>query len=73
MNASVDGSSVFSVVDGDLPDDALTVEQLGSRIVALSGRLAAAMCRWLLLVAEFDARDGGEYKLGFASTAQWLQ
>jgi hypothetical protein len=64
---------MFSVVDGGLPDSALSLEQLGSRIVALSGRLAAATCRWLLLVAEFDARDGGEYKLGFASTAQWLE
>jgi len=31
--------------------------------VALSGRLASATCRWLLLVGEFDARDGGQYKL----------
>lgn len=63
---------VFSVVDGDVPDSALSTEQLGSRIVALSGRLASAMCRWLLLVAEFDAREG-QSKLGMATTAQWLQ
>jgi hypothetical protein len=64
--------SVFSVVDGVVPDGSLTVDQLGSRIVALSGRLAAATCRWLLLVAEFDARSGFS-KLGMASTALWLQ
>jgi hypothetical protein len=64
---------VFGVVDGGVPDSASSMEQLGSRIVALSGRLASATCRWLLLVGEFDARDGGEWKLGMASTAQWLQ
>jgi hypothetical protein len=62
--------SVFA--DGSVPDDSLTVDQLGSRIVALSGRLAAATSRWLLLVAEFDARSGYS-KLGMASTALWLQ
>jgi hypothetical protein len=47
------------------------VEELGSRIVGLAGRLAAATCRWLLLVADFDARDGcGRY--GLASTVRWL-
>jgi hypothetical protein len=73
MDSSGAVRSVFGVVDGGLPDDALSLEQLGARIVALSGRLAAATCRWLLLVGEFGARDGGEYKLGFASTAQWLE
>jgi len=63
MDAAVASSSLFSVVDGGVPDDSLTLEQLGSRIVALSGRLASATCRWLLLVGEFDARDGGQYKL----------
>lgn len=65
--------SVFSIVEGDVPDSALSMEQLGSRIVAMSGRLSSAMCRWLLLVAEFDGRDGSEWKLGMVSTAQWLE
>jgi hypothetical protein len=42
-----------SVVDAELDVDAL-----GSCIVGLAGRLAAATSRWLLLVAAFDARDG---------------
>jgi len=37
----------------------------------LSGRLAAGTCRWLLLVADFDARQG-YLSFGLASTAQWL-
>ena len=41
--------------------------ELGSQIVALAGRVAAATCRWLLLVAEFDARDGAD-RYGLAST-----
>ena len=39
--------------------------------MALAGRVAAATCRWLLLVAEFDARDGAD-RYGLASTARWL-
>lgn len=73
MDSSVAVPSVFSVVGGDVPDGALTLEQLGSRIVVLSSRLAATTCRWLVLVGEFDARAGREYKLGFVSTAQWLE
>jgi hypothetical protein len=49
----------------------LSVDELGARIVDLSGRLAAATCRWLLLVADFDARQG-YLSFGLASTAQWL-
>src|SRR5882757_5871779 len=49
----------------------VSIDELGSRIVGLAGRLASAMCRWLLLVADFDARDGAA-PFGFASTARWL-
>jgi hypothetical protein len=52
-------------------DDSLDVDELGSRIVGLAGRLAAATCRWLLLVAAFDARDGAA-RFGLPSTARWL-
>lgn len=48
-----------------------SVDELGARIVAMAGRLAAATCRWLLLVAEFDARDGST-TAGLATTAHWL-
>jgi hypothetical protein len=49
----------------------LSVDELGSRIVGLAGRLAAATCRWLLLVAQFDAREGCA-AFGLVSTARWL-
>ena len=49
----------------------LAIDELGARIVDLAGRLTAATCRWLLLVAEFDARDGCA-RAGVASTSQWL-
>src|ERR1700733_4064130 len=49
----------------------LTLDELGKRIVDLSGRLASSTCRWLLLVAELDARQG-YLTFGLASTAQWL-
>src|SRR5450432_4055056 len=49
----------------------LSVDQLGERIVDMSGRLAAATSRWLLLVAWFDAREG-YLSFGLASSAQWL-
>ena len=42
----------------DLGADSLSVEDLGSRIVGLAGRIAATTCQWLLLVGAFDARDG---------------
>ncbi len=64
-------SAVRTMVDGELPDTALSIDDLGSRIVGLAGRLASATCRWLLLVAEFDARDGCA-RFGLASTARWL-
>ncbi len=52
------------------PDD-LAAKELGSRIVALAGRVASAQCRWLLLVAEFDAIDGAS-SYGLPSTTRWL-
>lgn len=36
-----------------------------------AGRLAAATCRWLLLIAEFDRREGCA-RFGIWSTARWL-
>jgi hypothetical protein len=37
----------------------------------MSGRLAAATCRWLLLIADFDRRQGYA-RFGLYSTARWL-
>ena len=50
---------------------ALSLDELGERIVDMAGRLAAATSRWLVLVAEFDAREG-YVSFGLASSAQWL-
>ncbi len=49
----------------------LSLDELGKSIVDFSGRIAAAASRWLLTVAEFDAREG-HLAFGLASTAQWL-
>src|SRR5450432_2829629 len=49
----------------------LSLDELGVRIVDMAGRLAAATSRWLLLVAEFDAREG-YLSFGLASSAEWL-
>lgn len=58
--------------DNPEPDSAAArLSELATRIVAGAGRLSAATCAWLLLVAEFDARDGA-WKYGMASTPQWL-
>ena len=64
----VDSSSSSSVIRSP---GVLSVGELGARIVDGSGRLTAATCRWLLLVADFDARQG-YLTFGLASTAQWL-
>lgn len=49
----------------------LTTERLEAEIVGLAARMAGAMCRWLLLVAEFDRREAFE-AWECTSTAQWL-
>ena len=54
-----------------VPEGEVAVEELGSQIVGLAGRLAAATCRWLLLVAAFDARAGYRHYV-LHSTARWL-
>jgi hypothetical protein len=62
---------LFPAVSDDLPDEALSLDQLGARIVGMAGRLAAATCRWLLLVAAFDAQQGA-HRFCLQSTAHWL-
>lgn len=52
-------------------DDELTTDELGARIVGLAGRISAATCRWLLLLARFDVAEGCA-RLGLPSTARWL-
>ncbi|HTX29959.1 MAG TPA: DUF222 domain-containing protein [Solirubrobacteraceae bacterium] len=47
------------------------LEELETQICELAAHLAATTCRWLLLIAEFDAR-GGWSDWGAKSCAQWL-
>lgn len=63
---SLDGSSL----DGSSLDG-LTTERVEAQICALAGRRAADECAWLLLIAEFDRRDGWA-SWECRSTAYWL-
>lgn len=56
-------------VDGQ--DSGRPLEEVAGEIVGLAGRLAASMCRWLELVAEFDRREGW-LESGCHSCAHWL-
>ncbi|HEY0869449.1 MAG TPA: hypothetical protein VGD55_03540, partial [Acidothermaceae bacterium] len=56
-----------SSVDG--APGVLSLDDVGARIVDLSGRLSATTCAWLLLIADFDTRQG-YLSFGLASTAQ---
>ena len=47
------------------------LEVLEREICTLAAHLAAATCRWLLLIAEFDAREGWA-EWGVPSCAHWL-
>ncbi len=51
--------------------DQLTTERLEAQIVAMAGRRAADDCAWLLLIAEFDRREGWA-TWECRSTAYWL-
>jgi hypothetical protein len=51
--------------------DTLKTSELETELVALAGRVAAAQCRFLLLLAEFDAREGWGGP-GVRSCVHWL-
>jgi hypothetical protein len=49
----------------------MPMEHLEARICELAGHMAAATCRYLLLIADFDAREGwAQWEV--ASCAAWL-
>jgi hypothetical protein len=52
-------------------EDGATTEQLAEKICSLSAHMSAATCRWLLLIAEFDQREGWAAD-GVGSCAFWL-
>ncbi len=68
---SVTGMETTETLGAEGNSAPASLDDLAAGIVAGAGRLAAATCRWLLLVADFDARDGA-HAFGLASTAQWL-
>ena len=49
----------------------MPLERLEAEITTLAGHLAAAECRWLLFVAEFDRREGWS-QWGCWCASQWL-
>lgn len=53
------------------PASGLPLDGLERAIADLGAEIAAATCRWLLLIAEFARRDGHE-RHGFASAPSWL-
>lgn len=53
------------------PAEVRSLEAIEHEICSLAGHLAAAMCRWLLLIAEFDAREGWA-EWGVTTCAHWL-
>lgn len=72
VNVNSDQPARALTLVGEAPrDSALSTDELGSRIVGLAARLAAATCSWLLLVADFETRDGCA-AYGLPSTARWL-
>ncbi|MGQ0482472.1 MAG: DUF222 domain-containing protein [Pseudonocardia sp.] len=54
-----------------VPVEQLPTTALESELVGLAGHLAAAHCRWLRLLAEFDTREGWAGP-GLRSCAHWL-
>ena len=49
----------------------IPIEAVEDELVVLAGQLAAGTCRWLLLLAEFDRRQGWA-AAGISSCAHWL-
>src|SRR3712207_6090258 len=52
-------------------EDGMTTEQLGAEITTLAAHIHAATCRWLALIAAFDAREGWA-EWGCKSCAHWI-
>lgn len=68
MTTAASANASVSIVPDD---DRVALEQLASDIIGHASRLAAATCRWLLLIAAFDAREGYRHYV-LSSTARWL-
>lgn len=69
--AKADDSPEPTVNAADSTDATLTLEELESRMCPLAGRIAANECEFLVLLAEYDEREGwGAWEL--RSAAHWL-
>ena len=64
-------TSATPVLDGVVPPDSVPLERLEAQICELAGHLAAATCRFLVLLGDFDARRGwADWEM--SSCAAWL-
>lgn len=63
------GAAATPLCDQSAAD--LPTERLEAEITTLAGHLAAATCRWLVLIAEFDRREGWR-AWDQSSCAAWL-
>jgi hypothetical protein len=63
--------STITVSPGPGDEPWVPLDELEEQICALAADLAAATCRWLDLVAQYDARDGWR-EWGVNSCAHWL-
>src|SRR3954467_2857234 len=70
-SASPEPARVIQLSDPDLAPRKKPLDELEAEIRELAGHIAAATCRWLLLVAEFDRRSGWAVD-GVVSMAHWL-
>jgi len=64
--AATESREVRGEVRGGMP-----LERIEAELTELAGQLAAGECRWLLLVSEYDRREG-YLQWGCRSCAQWL-
>jgi Domain of unknown function (DUF222) len=72
VEATGTGGGASGLADGRAAGlAALAVERLEGEITELAAHISAATCRWLLLVGEFDRREGWR-AWGCRSCAQWL-
>ncbi|HEX2300891.1 MAG TPA: DUF222 domain-containing protein, partial [Pseudonocardiaceae bacterium] len=63
--------SVATILSLPTPLQGMSTPDLESELLGLAGHIAAAECRFLLLLAEFDQRDGWAGD-GIRSCAHWL-
>jgi hypothetical protein len=63
--------SVAALISLPTPLEGMSIPDLESELLGLAGHIAAAECRFLQLLAEFDDRDGWAGD-GIRSCAHWL-